>query len=149
MTKANLSKIEAIQKQKYVESKLDLIPASLRNVYSSIGGKDTLVARELFIDDKLVLGIEYSPEGAVAGAYTTDTKGNRIYMENTQAQEEKASAPKDLISRKLDEVAKNLVKDEPTLSHDEKPVEKKIAKRPLDTRDAALYAAKQRNGHSA
>lgn len=146
MTKANLSNIEAIQNQKFVESKLDLIPASLRNVYSNIGDKEVLVARELFIDDKLVLGIEYS-DGVVANAYTTDTKGKRIYMENPQLQEE-ATAPKDLISRKLDEVAKNLDKHK-SVSHEEKPVEKKIVKRPIDSHDAAVYVATQHKGHSA
>ena len=47
--KRQLSEIEALLNEKYFESKIDMIPASLKTIYSAVGGKDVLVARELII----------------------------------------------------------------------------------------------------
>ena len=79
--KRQLSEIEALLNEKYFESKIDMIPASLKTIYSAVGGKDVLVARELIINDRVMLGVEYTPDGLIAGAYTTDKNGRRVRVE--------------------------------------------------------------------
>ncbi|MBO5038236.1 MAG: hypothetical protein J6C85_02095 [Alphaproteobacteria bacterium] len=105
----DVKKLEAMQKQAYFESKLQMVPASIKEVYSAISGEDILIARELVVDDHVLIGIEYTPEGEAAAAYTTDKTGKRITLDRPQrSQSNTAHAPKDLISERLDEVAKNI-----------------------------------------
>lgn len=105
----DLKKLEAMQKQAYFESKLKMVPASIKDIYSTISGEDVLIARELVVNDHVLIGIEYTPEGLAASAYTTDKTGKRIILdrpENLQTKE--AHAPKDLISERLNEATKNI-----------------------------------------
>ncbi|MBP3686797.1 MAG: hypothetical protein J6J35_00350 [Alphaproteobacteria bacterium] len=105
----DLKKLEAMQKQAYFESKLKMVPASIKDIYSAISGVDVLVARELVVEGHVLIGIEYTPEGLAASAYTTDKTGKRITLDRAENQQTKeAHAPKDLISERLNEAAKNI-----------------------------------------
>lgn len=128
--KTNYSEIEALQRNKYIESKFDMIPAELKNIYSEVSGKETLVARELRVDGHVVIGIEYAPNGDVVCAYTADKKGKRINLENAETRD--TQAPKDLISRRLDEVAERLAQNKTTHVEEPKTV-KKPTKRVVPT----------------
>ena len=110
--KRQLSEIEALLNEKYFESKIDMIPASLKTIYSAVGGKDVLVARELIINDRVMLGVEYTPDGLIAGAYTTDKNGRRVRVESNYEKTEANRTPHNLISERLDEVAKTLAREE-------------------------------------
>ena len=114
----DVKKLEAMQKQAYFESKLQMVPASIKEVYSAISGEDILIARELVVDDHVLIGIEYTPEGEAAAAYTTDKTGKRITLDRPQrSQSNTAHAPKDLISERLDEVAKNISRQPMVLAY--------------------------------
>ena len=110
--KRQLSEIEALLNEKYFESKIDMIPASLKTIYSAVGGKDVLVARELIINDRVMLRVEYTPDGLIAGAYTTDKNGRRVRVESNYEKTEANRMPHNLISERLDEVAKTLAREE-------------------------------------
>lgn len=135
--KRQLSEIEALLNEKYFESKIDMIPASLKTIYSAVGGKDVLVARELIINDRVMLGVEYTPDGLIAGAYTTDKNGRRVRVESNYEKTEANRTPHNLISERLDEVAKTLAREERERKNDasslapEKPAPKAVAQRKL------------------
>lgn len=127
---ADLQKLEAMQKQAYFESKLKMVPASIKDIYSAISGVDVLVARELIVDDHVLIGIEYAPDGAAAAAYTTDKTGKRITLdraEETQAKE--SHTPKDLISARLNEAVKSITR-QPAAPEHTAPVKVKKEVRP-------------------
>ena len=125
--KRQLSEIEALLNEKYFESKIDMIPASLKTIYSAVGGKDVLVARELIINDRVMLGVEY----------TTDKNGRRVRVESNYEKTEANRTPHNLISGRLDEVAKTLAREERERKNDasslapEKPASKTVAQRKL------------------
>ena len=135
--KRQLSEIEALLNEKYFESKIDMIPASLKTIYSAVGGKDVLVARELIINDRVMLGVEYTPDGLIAGAYTTDKNGRRVRVESNYEKTEANRTPHNLISERLDEVAKTLAREERDRKNDasslapEKSAPKAVAQRKL------------------
>lgn len=130
---ASFEKLEALQKQTYFESKLQMVPASLKEIYSAIKGQeDTLIARELIVDGRTFIGLEYAPDGTPVSAYTTNKKGQRVALEQPQDEERPLNhATKDLISERLNEVSKNIsstraeevASAEPRSSH---PVAKKV-----------------------
>ena len=132
--KRQLSEIEALLNEKYFESKIDMIPASLKTIYSAVGGKDVLVARELIINDRVMLGVEYTPDGLIAGAYTTDKS---VRVESNYEKTEANRTPHNLISERLDEVAKTLAREERERKNDasslapEKSAPKAVAQRKL------------------
>lgn len=136
--KAKLDKLEAMQNQAYFESKLQMVPASLKHTYSNLNGKeDTLVARELIVDGRVMIGIEYAPDGSVSSAYTTDQKGKRVNIENA-VENKKDHTPKDIISKRLDEVSKTLGNIKETARTDEPvqaPEPKKSVRRELSAKD--------------
>lgn len=106
---ASFEKLEALQKQTYFESKLQMVPASLKEIYSAIKGQDTLIARELIVDGRTFIGLEYAPDGTPVSAYTTNKKGQRVALEQPQDEERPLNhATKDLISERLNEVSKNI-----------------------------------------
>lgn len=108
--KVDYSKVEDLQKQKYFDCKVDLVPASLKETYSDLVSKSpVLVSRELIVDGRPLIGIEYAPDGEVASVYTTDAKGKRVNFENAAEQTTPHAAP-DLISQRLAE-AKTIVHD--------------------------------------
>ena len=75
-----LSDIDALLNQKYVDCRIDDVPATIRCTYSAIDNKkeDVLLSRELRVYDKVVFGIEYTPEGEIASLYKEDEKGQRV-----------------------------------------------------------------------
>lgn len=122
--KVDFSKVEDLQKQKYFDCKVDLVPASLKETYSDlVSKKPVLVSRELIVDGRPLIGIEYAPDGEVASVYTTDAKGKRVNFENAAEQTNSNAAP-DLISQRLAE-AKNIVHDTTHTAEVEKPAPEK------------------------
>lgn len=109
--KPQLSEIEALLNEQYFASKVDMIPASLKSIYSAIEGKDVLIARELIINDRVMLGVEYSPDGVIAGAYTTDRTGKRVRVESSDEKTDNHTS-RNLISERLDEIAQALSRNE-------------------------------------
>lgn len=93
--------VEAQLNQEYFARKVDMVPASVKETYSDLAGKNpVLVSRELVVDDRPLIGIEYAPDGEVASVYTTDAKGRRVNFENT-AEKATSNAAPDLISERL------------------------------------------------
>lgn len=112
MTKVDYTKAEKLQEQKYFDCKVDMVPASLKTTYSDLVSKNpVLVSRELIVDGRPLIGIEYAPNGDVASVYTTDLKGKRVNLENSVEHTERTS--KDLISKRLDEVSKTVSREHP------------------------------------
>lgn len=132
--KVDYTKAETLQKQKYFDCKVNMVPASLRETYSDlVSKKPVLVSRELIVDGHPLIGIEYAPNGEVASVYTTDTKGMRVNFENAIEHTEHTS--KDLISQRLDEVSKTLAREHPHPKEKETPEKKKtITPRKIDLR---------------
>lgn len=113
--KYDKDKVEAKLKQEYFARKVDFIPTSLKETYSDLVSKEpVLVSRELIVDGRPLIGIEYAPDGEIASVYTTDNKGKRVNFENTD--EEKLNAAPDILSRRLANV-KNTITHNAELSH--------------------------------
>ncbi len=99
--KYDKDKVEAQLNQEYFSCKVDMVPASLKETYSDlVSKKPVLVSRELIVDGRPFIGIEYAPDGDVASVYTTDVKGRRVNFENTAEKTASNTAP-DLISERL------------------------------------------------
>lgn len=109
--KRQLSEIEALMNKKYFESRVDMIPASLKVISSKVSGKEVIVARELIIDDRVFLGVEYTPDGDIVGAYTTDAKGRHIKVESSYEKTPDNRTPQNLISERLEEVSRTLAQE--------------------------------------
>lgn len=106
--KLKLEELEARQNAACIDFKLQMVPASIKNTYSSISGKDELVSRELIVNNNQVfIGIEYA-NGEPVSAYTTDPTGKRISLEKLDNVNESV-ATRDLISNRLSELSKQLV----------------------------------------
>ncbi len=143
--KPDLNQLEALQKQKYIESKIDMVPASLKEIKSAIGNKEAvLVARELIINDRIVIGIEYTPEGDVASAYTSDENGKRIMLENTRETAANLTSA-NLISQRLE--AANSLTQEKAAKTVETPAVKKVrpAQKQLTGKDLQQLKEYQQN----
>ena len=110
--KAKLSDIETRQNSAFIDFKLQMVPASIKNTYSSIGGKDELVSRELIVNNNQVfIGIEYA-DGVPVSAYTTDPTGKRIFLEKLDNENvADPMATRDVISNRLSELSKQVVRD--------------------------------------
>ena len=80
--KRQLSEIEALMNKKYFESRVDMIPASLKVISSKVSGKEVIVARELIIDDRVFLGVEYTPDGDIVGAVNPYESGGHSLFQN-------------------------------------------------------------------
>lgn len=131
------TKAEKLQEQTYFDCKVDMVPASLRETYSDlVSKKPVLVSRELIVDGRPLIGIEYAPSGEVASVYTTDAKGKRVNFENAAEHTEHTS--KDLISQRLDEVSKTISREHPHTEEKEKTIKEKkvITPRKLDVNTA-------------
>ena len=132
--KVDFSIEEDLQKQKYYDWKVDIVHASLKETYSDLVSKNpVLVSRELIVDGRPLIGIEYAPDGEVASVYTTDSKGKRVNFENAAEQTASNTAP-DLISQRLAE-AKTIVHDTQKSAEIEHPAPEKkkvITPRTLD-----------------
>lgn len=109
--KRQLSEIEARMNEKYIESRIDMIPASLKVISSKISGKEVIIARELIIEDRVFLGVEYTPDGDIAGAYTTDDKGRHIKVESNYEKTPDNRTPHNLISERLEKVSRTLAQE--------------------------------------
>lgn len=110
----NLTELEALlaeaglNENQFIK-RVEHIPYSLKKIYSAITGEDILIARELLVDNRVFIGIEYAPDGKPVSTYTTDKTGKRITLDHAENRQTKeAHAPKDLISERLNEVAKNI-----------------------------------------
>ena len=103
---ANMEKYVPIQNALRLDCKVNNIPATIRHVYSKLGKTEELVARELVIEDKVVLGIEYNKNKPV-GIYTTDNKGKRVNIDIEQ-DNKVASVPNNIISKYIEEVSNKL-----------------------------------------
>lgn len=98
--KVDYSTAEKLLKESQFNCKVDLIPASLKETYSELVSKNpVLVSRELIVDGRPLIGIEYAPDGKVATVYTTDAKGKRVDFENSAGQE--SNTAQDIISQRL------------------------------------------------
>ena len=109
--KRQLSEIEALMNEKYFESRMDMVPASIKEVVCEIGGKKVIVSRELIINDRTMIGVEYTPEGLIAGAFTTDKNGKKIKVESNYGETNNHHTPQNLISERLEEISKSLAKE--------------------------------------
>ena len=103
---ANMEKYVPIQNAQLLDCKVNNIPATIRHVYSKLGKTEELVARELVIEDKVVLGIEYNKNKPV-GIYTTDNKGKRVNIDIEQ-DNKVSSVPNNTISKYIEEVSNKL-----------------------------------------
>jgi len=144
---SKLDKLEALQNQTLLENKLNLIPTTLRNIYSGIDGTNKLVARELVVDGRVMIGIEYADDGSVASAYTTNSKGKRINLNKKEAKE----APKDLISERLAELSKSITKqqEKKVAKTEQTAVKDKVQKTQVSKEAAAYIKNRGRNVPSA
>ncbi len=133
--KVDFSKVEDLQKQKYFDCKVDLVPASLKETYSDLVSKNpVLVSRELIVDGRPFIGIEYAPDGEVASVYTTDAKGKRVNFENAAEQTASNTAP-DLIAQRLAEAQIAMHQNKPAVEIEQpKPEKKRVVPRTLDTK---------------
>ena len=144
--KRQLSEIEALMNEKYFESRMDMIPASIKETICEIGGKKVIVSRELIIKDRTMIGVEYTPDGLIAGAFTTDKNGKKIKVESNYKTAENHHAPQNLISERLEEISKSLAKEKAEADHKfaenvaardtaEKAPKKKVRKQTLSEED--------------
>lgn len=108
--KLKLSELEARQNSACIDFKLQMIPASIRNIYSNIGEKEELVARELIVNNHVFIGITYA-NGSPVSAYTTDASGKQIPLEKLDNITNALTTP-ELISERLSEISKQLVAEE-------------------------------------
>ena len=110
--KAKLSDIETRQNSAFIDFKLQMVPASIKNTYSSISGKDELVSRELIVNNNQVfIGIEYA-DGVPVSAYTTDPTGKRIFLEKLDNENvADPLATRDAISNHLSKISRQVVSD--------------------------------------
>lgn len=100
--KVDYTNAEEFQKKTYFDCKVDMIPTSLKETYSDLVSKNpVLVSRELIVDNRPLIGIEYAPSGEVVSVYTTDAKGKRVNFEN--AAEDKNNTAPDLFAQRLAE----------------------------------------------
>ena len=136
--KRQLSEIEALMNEKFFEYRMNSIPASLKETTCAIGGKEVTVARELIIDNRVMIGVEYTPDGLIAGAYTSDKNGKRIKVESNYKENNNHHTPQNLISERLEEISRNVQKEkaEATRKFEKnaearKPEGKKIKKRQI------------------
>ncbi len=105
--KVDYTKAEQLQDQTYFDCKIDMVPASLKTTYSELVSKNpVLVSRELIVDGRPLIGIEYTPNGEVASVYTTDIKGKRVNFENSAEHADYTS--KDLITQHINEVSRTI-----------------------------------------
>lgn len=109
--KRQLSEIEALMNEKYFESRMDMVPASIKETTCEIGGKEVIVSRELIVKGRTMIGVEYTPDGLIVGAFTTDKNGKRIKVESNYGENEKHHTPQNLISERLEEISKSLAKE--------------------------------------
>lgn len=144
--KRQLSEIEALINEKYFESRMDMIPASIKETICEIGGKKVIVSRELIIKDRTMIGVEYTPDGLIAGAFTTDKNGKKIKVESNYETAENHHTPQNLISERLEEISKSLAKEKAEADHKfaenvaardtaEKAPKKKVRKQTLSEED--------------
>ncbi len=107
-----LSDIDALLNQKYVDCRIDDIPATIRCTYSAIDSKkdDILLSRELRVYDKVIFGIEYTPEGEIASLYKEDDKGQRITHRFNNA--DKDRTPAEFIEKQMEFAQKLIHKNE-------------------------------------
>ncbi len=143
--KYDKDKVEARLNQEYFAHKVDLIPVSLKETFSDLGKNPVLVSRELIVEGRPLLGIEYAPNGKdVVNVYTTDTKGRRVNFEN--ADEQKPSAAPDLISERLNTLRQTMSHDilahETAHAKNELPEKKVVTPRKLDPKVAATKLQK-------
>ena len=103
---ANMEKYVSIQNAQLLECKINNYPATIRHVYSKLGKTEELVARELVIEGKVILGIEYNKDNPV-GIYTTDNKGKRVNID-IEKDNKVASVPNNIISKYIEEVSNKL-----------------------------------------
>ncbi len=136
--KIDYAKAEKLQDQTYFDCKVDMVPASLKETYSNLVVKNpVLVSRELIVDGRPLIGIEYAPDGSVVNVYTTNMKGKRVNFEN--AAEEKTAAAPDLIAQRLAEV-RNIVPEHSAAMEVSTPAPEKkkvVTPRKLDANTAA------------
>ena len=109
--KRQLSEIEALMNEKYFESRMDMVPASIKETICEIGGKKVVVSRELIINDRTMIGVEYTPDGLIAGAFTTDKNGKKIKVESNYGENDIHHTPQNLISERLEEISKTLARE--------------------------------------
>lgn len=136
--KRQLSEIEALMNEKFFESRMDMIPASIKETICEIGNKKVTVSRELIIDNRVMIGVEYTPDGLIAGAYTSDKNGKRIKVEGNYKEDSTHHTPQNLISERLEEISKNMQKEKEDATRkfeknaeERKPEAKKIKKRQI------------------
>lgn len=133
--KYDKDKVEAKLNQEYFARKVDLVPVSLRETYSDLVSKNpVLVSRELMVDGRPLIGIEYTTDGEIANVYTTDAKGKRVNFENTAEQSTSNTAP-DLISERLAAVKDTITHETAQVKKEAPAPEKKtVTPRKLDQR---------------
>lgn len=134
--KRQLSEIEALMNEKYFESRMDMVPASIKEVVCEIGGKKVIVSRELIINDRTMIGVEYTPEGLIAGAFTTDKNGKKIRVESNYGETENHHTPQNLISERLEEISKSLAREKAQ-------AEEKIAQNVAEREEASATPKKK------
>jgi len=127
MTAKKLDKYTALINQGYLENKLKMIPTSVKETYSSLVEKNpVLVSRELIADDRVMLGVEYAPDGTAVKAYTTDNKGRQVNItqvdENTNYEE---YSLRDVISEHLQKMA-NMKEDKKEKEPNLQPANRKV-----------------------
>ncbi len=115
--KRQLSEIEALMNEKYFESRMDMVPASIKETICEIGGKKVIVSRELIVNDRTMIGVEYTPDGLIAGAFTTDKNGKKIKVESNYSENENHHTPQNLISERLEEISKTLAREKAEAEH--------------------------------
>lgn len=132
--KVNYTKAEKLQDKTYFDCKVDMIPTSLKETYSDLVSKNpVLVSRELIVDNRPLIGIEYAPDGEVVSVYTTDLKGKRVNFEN--AAEDKNNTAPDLFAQRLAE-AKSIMPKHTKEQETPAPVTEKKKVITLSTFDA-------------
>lgn len=100
MAKYDKDKVDALIKGKYVDCKVNMVPASLKETYSDLVSKNpVLVSRELIVDGRVIFGVEYAQDGEVAGLYTTDEKGKRVNFEHSF--EEGSNSAANMLAQRL------------------------------------------------
>lgn len=137
--KRQLSEIEALMNEKFFEYRMNSIPASLKETTCAIGDKEVTVSRELIIDNRVMIGVEYTPDGLIAGAYTSDKNGKRIKVESNYKEDNTHHTPQNLISERLEEISRNMQKEKEDATRkfeknaeERKPEAKKIKKRQIN-----------------
>lgn len=136
--KVDFTSAENLQNKTYFDCKVDMVPASLKETYSDlVSKKPVLVSRELIVDNRPLIGIEYAPDGEVVSVYTTDHKGKRVNFEN--AAEDKSNTAPDLIAQRLAE-ARSIVPEHSTVMEAPTPAPEKkkvVTPRKIDANTAA------------